>query len=40
VFCYANADIRKGEETEEIFGFIDFWTAHHRHGSLFLALRG
>jgi Transposase DDE domain len=29
VFCYANADIRKGEEAEEIFRFIDFWTAHH-----------
>ena len=25
VFCYANADIRKGEEAEEIFRFIDFW---------------
>lgn len=31
VFCYANADIRKDEGTEEIFRFIDFWTAHHRH---------
>jgi transposase len=29
VFCYANADIRKGEQAEEIFRFIDFWTAHH-----------
>jgi len=29
VFCYANADIRKGEEAEEIFRFIDFWAAHH-----------
>jgi len=29
VFCYANANIRKGEEAEEIFRFIDFWTAHH-----------
>ena len=29
VFCYANADIRKGEEAEEIFRFIKFWTAHH-----------
>lgn len=26
-FCYANADIRKGEESEEIFRFIEFWTA-------------
>jgi transposase-like protein len=29
VFCYSNADIRKGEESEEIFRFIDFWTRHH-----------
>jgi transposase len=25
VFCYSNADIRKGEEPEEIFRFIEFW---------------
>jgi transposase len=25
VFCYANADIRKGEEADEIFRFIEFW---------------
>src|SRR5258705_8769369 len=25
VFCYANADIRKGEEADEIFRFIKFW---------------
>jgi transposase len=25
VFCYSNADIRKGEEAEEVFRFIDFW---------------
>ena len=24
-FCYANADLRKGEEGEEIFRFIEFW---------------
>ena len=24
-FCYANADLRKGEEAEEIFSFIKFW---------------
>jgi len=24
-FCYANADLRKGEESEEIFRFIEFW---------------
>jgi hypothetical protein len=28
-FCYSNADLRKGEEAEEIFHFIDFWTRHH-----------
>ena len=28
-FCYSNADIRKGEEAEEIFRFIDFWTRQH-----------
>src|SRR5262249_60227638 len=32
VFCYSNADIRKGEEADEIFRFIDFWT--RQHGSL------
>src|SRR5215471_5188786 len=29
VFCYSNADIRKGEEAEEIFRFIKFWTRQH-----------
>jgi transposase len=29
VFCYSNADIRKGEEPEEIFRFIEFWTRQH-----------
>jgi hypothetical protein len=29
VFCYANADIRKGEEANEIFDFIDFWKRQH-----------
>jgi transposase len=24
-FCYSNADIRKGEEAEEVFRFIKFW---------------
>jgi hypothetical protein len=24
-FCYSNADLRKGEEAEEIFRFISFW---------------
>jgi hypothetical protein len=28
-FCYANADLRRGEEAEEIFRFIAFWTKHH-----------
>ena len=29
VFCYSNADIRKGEEADEIFRFIDFWIRQH-----------
>src|SRR6201997_2464817 len=29
VFCYSNADIRKGEEADEIFRFIDFWKRAH-----------
>jgi hypothetical protein len=28
-FCYANADLRKGEEAEEIFAFIAFWEKAH-----------
>jgi transposase len=24
-FCYSNADLRKGEEADEIFAFISFW---------------
>lgn len=28
-FCYSNADLRKGEEAEEIFAFIAFWKKHH-----------
>jgi hypothetical protein len=24
-FCYSNADLRKGEESDEIFRFIEFW---------------
>ncbi len=28
-FCYANADLRKGEEADEIFRFIDFWKKTH-----------
>jgi hypothetical protein len=24
-FCYANADLRKGEENDEIFRFVEFW---------------
>jgi transposase len=31
-FCYSNADLRKGEEPEEVFHFIDFWK--HTHGKL------
>src|SRR6516164_3654888 len=29
VFCYSNANIRKGEEADEVFRFIAFWTRHH-----------
>ena len=29
VFCYSNADIRKGEEADEVFRFVDFWTRRH-----------
>jgi hypothetical protein len=29
VFCYSNADIRKGEEADEVFRFIEFWTRQH-----------
>lgn len=29
-FCYANADLRKGEEPEEIFRFIAFWQRNHQ----------
>jgi len=29
VFCYANADLRKGEEAEEVFQFIAFWKRTH-----------
>jgi hypothetical protein len=28
-FCYSNADLRKGEESEEIFHFVDFWKRTH-----------
>jgi hypothetical protein len=28
-FCYSNADLRKGEEAEEIFRFIAFWKRAH-----------
>jgi len=28
-FCYSNADIRKGEEAEEVFRFIAFWKRLH-----------
>ena len=28
-FCYSNADLRKGEQAQEIFHFIDFWKHHH-----------
>lgn len=25
IFCYSNADLRKGEENDEVLKFIDFW---------------
>ena len=28
-FCYSNADLRKGEEAEEVFRFISFWKQNH-----------
>jgi len=28
-FCYANADLRKGEEPEEVFAFVNFWKRTH-----------
>jgi len=28
-FCYSNADLRKGEESEEIFNFIAYWKRVH-----------
>src|SRR6266545_119596 len=28
-FCYSNADLRKGEEADEIFRFVPFWKRHH-----------
>jgi hypothetical protein len=28
-FCYSNANLRKGEEAEEVFNFISFWQEHH-----------
>ena len=30
-FCYSNADLRKGEEADEIFRFITFWEKAHGH---------
>ena len=28
IFCYSNADIRKGEQADEIFRFVAFWKKH------------
>ena len=28
VFCYANPELRKGEENDEILAFIEFWKKH------------
>jgi hypothetical protein len=27
VFCYANADLRKGDESQEVLRFVEFWEA-------------
>ncbi len=32
VFCYSNADLRKGEEAEEVFQFVAFWKRTHGQG--------
>jgi hypothetical protein len=29
VLCYANADLRKGEESDEVLRFVDFWKKAH-----------
>ena len=29
VFCYSNADLRKGEEKDEILRFVEFWEGLH-----------
>ncbi|WP_437576751.1 hypothetical protein [Sorangium sp. So ce887] len=29
VLCYANADLRKGEESDEVLRFVDFWKKTH-----------
>ena len=31
-FCYSNANLRKGEESDEVFRFLEFW--QKAHGSL------
>ena len=28
-FCYSHADLRKGEEPEAVFGFLEFWKRAH-----------
>jgi len=30
VFCYSNADIRKGEESNEVLRFVEFWGKKYR----------
>lgn len=29
LFCYSNADLRKGEEAKEVLRFVSFWEKHH-----------
>jgi hypothetical protein len=28
-FCYSNADIRKGEQSDEVLRFVEFWKKNH-----------
>lgn len=29
IFCYSNADLRKGEEADEVLRFVSFWEKHY-----------
>jgi hypothetical protein len=30
LFCYSNADLRKGDESQEVLRFVDFWEKHQK----------